>query len=410
LYIAVTQLNSTAAESVEACASLCNADERCEFYAWCPTNITSGCGIPAANGTYSSTVLPGGCILSCDQVANRTGLFIALGPAVPFISGEYFPAGAAGVGSRRLLQAGDGVWGNFSYFPNRFYQGVDALATIPANSAEECATACNADPDCYFWTRCPVAAAAAGCEVPSFLPDASPQTVPARTCLLSFTAGADRIVYFKLQGPVVAFEAGKWNASGSTLPPTTTAASPAPGTSPDIPIPTLPGVSPGGGNSTTQQPTPTGPLLIHTNWAGGPGNGTCWKWNGTDFEEDESSAFASSGTTVLDASQFQAYLDDLCSLQQTAAGRIAADLLAGSTTAQMAFAATTKTCPGASDNLLTALIDWVRKENITQDTEFAIKYATAWVQAGDQLGWALCVTVVAEDTATGKATVEAIKP
>ena len=58
---------------------------------------------------------PGGCILSCDDVRNRTALFMAFGDAVPFIAGEYNPT-AAGGGSRRLLQAGSSVWTNYSFF------------------------------------------------------------------------------------------------------------------------------------------------------------------------------------------------------------------------------------------------------------------------------------------------------
>ncbi len=34
------------------------------------------------------------------------------------------------------------------YTQNRFYQAIDALATISAKSAEECAGACNADERC----------------------------------------------------------------------------------------------------------------------------------------------------------------------------------------------------------------------------------------------------------------------
>ena len=77
------------------------------------------CGIPAANATYSSTVPPGGCILSCDDVRNRTALLMAFGDSVPFIAGEYNPKAAAGGGSRRLLQAGGSVWTNYSFYEVR---------------------------------------------------------------------------------------------------------------------------------------------------------------------------------------------------------------------------------------------------------------------------------------------------
>lgn len=145
---------------------------------------------------------PGGCITSWDPARNRTAVFIAFGEAVPFSSGQFDPANAAG-GSRKLLQAGS-VWGNFTYqeasahwcpdaelsvlmlahhvgvivswllgagllgtaavcgeceslwnpvrrpFPtqHRFYQAIDALSTINADSAEECAQACNAEKQC----------------------------------------------------------------------------------------------------------------------------------------------------------------------------------------------------------------------------------------------------------------------
>lgn len=70
------------------------------------------CGIPAANATYSSTVPPGGCITSCDNVRNRTAIFMAYGKAVPFMAGMFDPKAASGAsGSRRLLS----VWENYTY-------------------------------------------------------------------------------------------------------------------------------------------------------------------------------------------------------------------------------------------------------------------------------------------------------
>ena len=100
------------------------------------------CGIPAANATYSSTVPPGGCILSCDDVKDRQVLFLAYGDSVPFMAGQYNPqnttapptnsstGGGLGTGGggipggispsvRRLLQGGIGtissVWTNYTY-------------------------------------------------------------------------------------------------------------------------------------------------------------------------------------------------------------------------------------------------------------------------------------------------------
>ena len=99
------------------------------------------CGIPAANASYSSTVPPGGCILSCDDVKDRQVLFLAYGDSVPFMAGQYDPqnttapptnsssGGALGGGGgipggispsvRRLLQGGIGtmgsVWTNYTY-------------------------------------------------------------------------------------------------------------------------------------------------------------------------------------------------------------------------------------------------------------------------------------------------------
>lgn len=136
---------------------------------------------------------------------------------------------------------------------NRFYLGVDVLPTTTASTAEACAGACNADPLCEccclyrgmgpspmqhsprrrtrwahpaggaslqmmhcraqykqrsapprsrpsgnFWSLCPPAVGAAGCEVPSFTPNASPQIVPAGYCLLSWDAGTDRLAFFKM--------------------------------------------------------------------------------------------------------------------------------------------------------------------------------------------------------------------
>lgn len=70
------------------------------------------CGIPAANATYSSTVPPGGCITSCDNVRNRTAIFIASGKAVPFMAGLFDPKTASGGSGRRRLLS---VWANYTY-------------------------------------------------------------------------------------------------------------------------------------------------------------------------------------------------------------------------------------------------------------------------------------------------------
>lgn len=51
----------------------------------------------------------------------------------------------------------------------------------------------------YFWTRCPTEAGSVGCEVASFTANASPQIVPARTCLLSYDGTKDQAAYFTMQ-------------------------------------------------------------------------------------------------------------------------------------------------------------------------------------------------------------------
>jgi hypothetical protein len=296
------------------------------------------------------------------------------------------------------------VWSNFTYGQNRFYQGIDGLPTISVQTAEQCAAACNADKYCEFWSLCPPAVGVAGCEVASFAPNASPQIVPAGTCVLSYDGTADQQAFFLMWGSQVAFEAGRWNSSASA------GASPSPGAGPIVPLPNLPGSTPDGSSNTTLPSAAT--MNIRSHWAGDVDEGACWKWNGTDFEEDPSSTFTSTGTAKLDSSTFNAYLAGLCASLDAAGGTVAADLLRGGEAARMAVVASTQSCPDASSetDLITPLLAWIRMANTNNDIEFMAKYARAWVEAGDEMGFCLCVTLVAFDTATSKATVQTIKP
>jgi hypothetical protein len=156
-------LNDTETASDEACARLCSENKLCKAFCWCPTNQTSGCGIPDSNGTFSSTMKPGSCITTYDDRPGRWASFVAYGEAVPFISGVYrldttastaSPAAAPAI--RRLLQAsstpavdtGSSVWANYTRQQHRYYRGVDDLAAVTARTDEECASACNADSQC----------------------------------------------------------------------------------------------------------------------------------------------------------------------------------------------------------------------------------------------------------------------
>lgn len=185
-----------------------------------PPRPCNRCGIPAANGTFSSTVPPGGCITSYDDTDDRWAVYVAIGKAVPFVSGIYEPVDSttnsgtarSGLTGRRLKQAGGGsgaVWARFTQdtvsslvlvvglhacrlslqagmrlhsicwhvacarlcstesacdarapafstaasFPacvvqNLFWQGIDGLPSTTAQTAEECANACDANPQC----------------------------------------------------------------------------------------------------------------------------------------------------------------------------------------------------------------------------------------------------------------------
>ena len=49
-----------------------------------------------------------------------------------------------------------------------------------------------------FWTFCPASQGSDGCEVASVTPNASPQIVPAKTCLLSYDGTKDQFAYFTM--------------------------------------------------------------------------------------------------------------------------------------------------------------------------------------------------------------------
>lgn len=113
----------------------------------CPTTQSflplSGCrcGVPAANATFSSTASPGSCITSCDDVRNRTAMFIAYGKAVPFWAGMYNPQNPAepSGSKRRLLQGGtSGVWANYTY--------MEASRSCPATASVCRSPACHPPP------------------------------------------------------------------------------------------------------------------------------------------------------------------------------------------------------------------------------------------------------------------------
>jgi hypothetical protein len=302
------------AASDEACASLCNQDLRCEWFAWCPQNVTDGCGIPGANATFTSTVAPGSCIITYDDGNDRLAVFAASGKAVPFVSGRFAQPGAMSNGttsqsSRRLLQSGGsgtGVWANFTRVKSTFWQGIDGLPSTTAQTAEECAGACNSNATCELWTLCLLAAGAAGCEVPSFDQKASPVAVPAGTCLLSYDGTANQIAYFEIRGYNLSFEAGFRNSTVVPRP-----ASPAIGV-PVINLP-VPGISPSapgssppaGGISPTPAPPAGGGIslapanasnIIRASNACGPKGVACGIYNGTawGFRGKDTKAWAAS--------------------------------------------------------------------------------------------------------------------
>lgn len=78
-------------QTVDACAELCNASERCEFYAWCPATEAAGCGVPGPNATYASTVPAGGCLYTFAPNKDVLAYFIARGSPqqVAFTSGGW---------------------------------------------------------------------------------------------------------------------------------------------------------------------------------------------------------------------------------------------------------------------------------------------------------------------------------
>lgn len=402
LFIAMEVLSSTTAESDGACAKVCNADSMCRFYTWCPTDVAGGCGIPAANATNSSTVAAGGCITSGDSTEGRTFVFIAYGKSVPFVGGEYHPVGATD--RRRLLEAAP-VWTNYSQQEHRFYQAVDALPVVGFRTSEECAQACNADEKCMFWTQCPLGRGAEGCQLPSFTPNAPPQKVEAAACLLSYNSAKDQTAYFTMYGDAVPFEGGRWKGSDGAKGPSTTTSG-----TPNISLPTVPGLAGSNATNTTLPPAATETLDVQSAWYYGEDEANCFVWNGTELVDDESTTFAAGpSSATVEAAERKAYVDKLCASLDTAGQTMAADLLAGGAAAHKAFLASGdfSNCPGAEkDALFYALVDFVQDN---QDVATTSKYAQAWAKAGSELGWAVCVTIAAVDTSTGKAVVQSIK-
>ena len=63
----------------------------------------------------------------------------------------------------------------------------------------------------------------------------------------------------------------------------------------------------------------------------------------------------------------------------------------------------------ASLGLLQMLHQCALLEQLPHCSCLPFRYVRAWAAAGDELGWAICVTLVAVDTATGQAQVQTIK-
>lgn len=77
---------ATAADA-DACAALCSGNKDCMYWAFCPADVSAGCTVPGVAGSASTTVAAGGCVLTYDNTAGASALFMVSGSSVLFTSG-----------------------------------------------------------------------------------------------------------------------------------------------------------------------------------------------------------------------------------------------------------------------------------------------------------------------------------
>ncbi|KAL4859312.1 Dolichyl-diphosphooligosaccharide--protein glycosyltransferase subunit [Chlorella vulgaris] len=79
----------TTAASASACIDSCVADMNCLYWSWCPANETAGCTVPGLLGGADTTVPASGCVLSYDDIPNRTSQYVVSGADIAFVGGAY---------------------------------------------------------------------------------------------------------------------------------------------------------------------------------------------------------------------------------------------------------------------------------------------------------------------------------
>ncbi|KAL4419777.1 hypothetical protein ABPG75_006875 [Micractinium tetrahymenae] len=115
----------------------------------------------------------------------------------------------------RSLLMGEGVWQNYTRDDNSLLLGPHLLSSTAATSDAGCAELCNSDPVCNWWSWCPLSTAD-GCPVLRYCnatgADATPELLPAGTCLLSTESVTQgRVASSVAVGPAVPWTGGQWD-------------------------------------------------------------------------------------------------------------------------------------------------------------------------------------------------------
>lgn len=88
-------MGSSNVTTVDECATACQQNSACEYFAFCPTSQSGGCLLPAQGSNLPSFLPAGQCTITGDAVANRTAVLTVLGDGVKFESGARIPGSQA---------------------------------------------------------------------------------------------------------------------------------------------------------------------------------------------------------------------------------------------------------------------------------------------------------------------------
>ncbi|GAB4817412.1 hypothetical protein N2152v2_004458 [Parachlorella kessleri] len=301
------------------------------------------------------------------------------------------------------------VWAEYTNEDHTFYRGPTLVDSTEADTAEDCAKACQ-DKECLFWAWCSDEATN-GCEALSYASiakdDAKSSTLDAKTCLLSSDdKSSDRLAFVYLAGDSVAWSAGHLNSS-APAPSPAPSHSPAPGNSPRPSKSPQPSDSPSPSGDCPEHQAPSVDVpagLNALNYATGIDLGgsapKCFSVAKNDYEDAPKTYAACKAPEDNPSSDVKDLAQSLCSgapddkqlafsTAVAKGGQGAVDAVAA-----LIYAQTQLNC--LSEQEMSHTISPAKSLMKGNLLDFLLEYGTNMANASEQAGMGLCMTIMAQ--------------